>query len=135
MNRFVHVFLLGTLSGVAVFHANAAETYQFDPAHLIIGFKVHQFLGNTAGKFSQFSGTIEFDREHPERSSVVSTILVKSIDTQIRKRDEHLRSPEFFYVAKFPEITFKSRSVKPTGAESGDILGDLTMHGVTKPIT
>ena len=62
-------------------------------------------------------------------------IQVGSIDTRIKKRDDHLRSPEFFNVAKFPEITFKSRSVKQTGPQSGDIAGDLTMHGVTKPIT
>ena len=113
----------------------AGETYKFDPAHSTVGFKVHQFLGVTNGRFSQFSGTIDLDREQPERSSVVSTILVKSIDTGIRKRDDHLRSPEFFNGAKFPEITFKSRSVKQTGAQSGDISGDLTMHGVTKPIS
>jgi polyisoprenoid-binding protein YceI len=113
----------------------AAETYKFDATHSTIAFKVRQFLGVTNGRFTQFSGTIEIDHEHPERSSVVSRILVKSIDTDIRKRDDHLRSPEFFDVAKFPEIVFKSRSVKQTGTQSGDILGDLSMHGVTKPIT
>ena len=60
---------------------------------------------------------------------------VRSIDTQIKKRDDHLRSAEFFDVEKFPRITFKSRSVKRTGPQSGDISGELIMHGVTKPIT
>ncbi|PYJ49031.1 MAG: hypothetical protein DME85_01050 [Verrucomicrobia bacterium] len=68
-------------------------------------------------------------------SSVGAEIDVHSIDTRIRRRDDHLRSAEFFNVAKFPQITFKSRSVKRTGPQSGDILGDLTMHGVTRPIT
>jgi polyisoprenoid-binding protein YceI len=96
---------------------------------------VHQFLGTTNGKFTQFSGSIDLDRQHPDHSSVSARIQVGSIDTRIKKRDDHLRSPEFFNVAKFPEITFKSRSVKQTGPQSGDIAGDLTMHGVTKPIT
>lgn len=120
----------------AVIHsATATETFKFDALHSIIGFRVHQFLGATNGKFTRFSGSIDIDRQHPESSSVLARIQVSSIDTGIKKRDDHLRSPEFFNVAKFPEITFKSRSVKQTGPQSGDILGDLTMHGVTRPIT
>jgi polyisoprenoid-binding protein YceI len=115
--------------------ASANETYKFDPSGSTIGFNVHQFLGTTRGKFSKFSGTIDIDREHPENSSVTAQIDLRSIDTRIKKRDDHLRSPEFFNVEKFPNMTFKSRSVKRTGPQSGDILGDLTMHGVTKPIT
>jgi polyisoprenoid-binding protein YceI len=115
--------------------ALASETYKFDRSGSTIGFTVHQYLGTTHGKFTRFDGKIEMDRQHPEKSSVVTRIDVRSIDTGIKKRDDHLRSPEFFNVEKFPEITFKSRSVKQTGPQSGDILGDLTMHGVTKPIT
>ncbi len=114
---------------------SAKETYKFDPSGSTIGFSVHQFLGTTHGKFTNFSGRIEIDREHPENSSVTAQIEVRSIDTGIKKRDDHLRSAEFFNVEKFPNMTFKSRSVKRTGPQSGDILGDLTMHGVTKPIT
>src|SRR5215470_13447847 len=113
----------------------AGETYQFNPSGSMIGFSVHQFLGTTHGKFTKFNGKIDVDREHPENSSVTAQIDVRSIDTQIKKRDDHLRSAEFFNVEKFPRITFKSRSVKRTGPQSGDIFGDLTMHGVTKPIT
>jgi polyisoprenoid-binding protein YceI len=115
--------------------ALANETYKFDQSHSTIGFNVHQFLGTTNGRFTKFNGEIDIDREHPEKSSVLAKIDVRSIDTRIQKRDDHLRSAEFFNVAKFPGITFKSRSVKQTGPQSGDILGDLTMHGVTKPIT
>jgi polyisoprenoid-binding protein YceI len=114
---------------------SGSETYKFDSSGSTIGFTVHQFLGTTRGKFTRFSGKIEIDREHPENSSVIAQIEVSSIDTRIKKRDDHLRSPEFFDVEKFPYITFKGRSVKRTGPESGDILGDLTMHGVTRPIT
>jgi polyisoprenoid-binding protein YceI len=119
------------LSSVAL----ANETYKFDQAHSTIGFSVHQFLGATHGKFTKFDGKIDLDRQHPENSSVTARIVVGSIDTGIVKRDNHLRSPEFFAVEKYPDIMFKSRSVKQTGPQEGDILGDLTMHGVTKPIT
>ncbi len=115
--------------------ASANEAYKFDPSGSTIGFTVHQFFGTTHGKFTRFSGKIDVDREHPENSSVTAQIDVRSIDTHIRKRDDHLRSPEFFNVEKFPQMTFRSRSVKRTGPQSGDILGDLTMHGVTRPIT
>ena len=114
---------------------SAKETYKFDPSGSTIGFSVHQFLGTTHGKFTNFSGRIEIDREHPENSSVTAQIEVRSIDTRIKKRDDHLHSLEFFNVEKFPTMTFKSRSVKQTGPQDGDILGDLTMHGVTKPVT
>ena len=124
-----------TLCAVLGSAALANDTYKFDQAHSTIGFSVHQFLGTTHGKFTKFDGKIDIDREHPENSSVAARIDVRSIDTGIVKRDNHLRSPEFFAVEKYPEITFKSRSVKQTGPQAGDILGDLTMHGVTKPIT
>ena len=113
----------------------ANEAYRFDPSGSTIGFSVHQFLGTTQGKFTKFNGKIDVNREHPENSSVTAQIDVRSIDTRIKKRDDHLRSAEFFNVDKYPQITFKSRSVKRTGPQSGDILGDLTIHGVTKPIT
>jgi polyisoprenoid-binding protein YceI len=113
----------------------ADEAYRFDPSGSTIGFSVHQFLGTTQGKFTKFNGKIDVNREHPENSSVTAQIDVRSIDTRIKKRDDHLRSAEFLNVDKYPQITFKSRSVKQTGPQSGDILGDLTIHGVTKPIT
>lgn len=132
LSRFIAVTLiLFAISSVAL----ANEIYKFDQSHSTIGFTVRQYLGTTHGKFTKFDGKIDIDRDHPENSSVTSRIDVRSIDTGIRKRDDHLRSPEFFNVEKYPEMTFKSRSVKRTGAQSGDILGDLTMHGVTKPMT
>src|ERR1043166_6452394 len=137
--RFMREILQSLLAAIAIIGlssaASAKESYKFDPSGSAIGFSVHQFLGTTRGKFTNFSGRIEVDREHPENSSVTAQIDVRSIDTRIRKRDDHLRSPEFFNVEKFPNATFKSRSVKRTGPQSGDIIGDLTMHGVTKPIT
>jgi polyisoprenoid-binding protein YceI len=129
-NLIAAILIAGLSSAVL-----ANETYRFDPSSSTIGFSVHQFLGTTQGKFTKFSGTIDVDRQRPENSSVTAQIDVRSIDTRIKKRDDHLRSAEFLNVEKFPQITFKSRSVKQTGPQSGDILGDLTMHGVTKPVT
>lgn len=126
---------LALLLAVFVQNTAANEIFKFDSAHSSIGFRVHQFLSVTNGKFTQFSGNIDLDRQHPERSSVSARIQVSSIDTGIKKRDDHLRSEEFFNVTKYPEMIFKSRSVKQTGPQAGDIAGDLTMHGVTKPIT
>jgi polyisoprenoid-binding protein YceI len=115
--------------------APANEIYEFDPTGSSIGFAVHQFLGTTHGKFSRFEGKIDIDRDGPESSSVTAKIDAHSINTGIQKRDNHLRSQEFFNVERFPEIVFKSRRVKRTGLQSGDILGELTMHGITRPAT
>jgi len=131
LRSLVATFAIAALSPAA----SANETYKFDPSGSTIGFSVHQFLGTTHGKFTKFNGKIEIDRERPENSSVTAQIDVRSIDTRINKRDDHLRSAEFFNVEKFPQITFKSRTVKRTGPQSGDILGDLTIHGVTRPTT
>ena len=131
LHNFITAITVVWLSSAAL----ANETYKFDSSGSAIGFTVHQFLGTTHGKFTRFSGKIDIDREHPENSSVTAQIDVRSIDTHIKKRDDHLRSPEFFDVEKFPQMTFKSRNVKRTGPQSGDILGDLMMHGVTRPIT
>ena len=86
------------------------------------------------GKFDDFSGQIQLDEANPEQSSVEVTIKTASIDTGFKMRDDNLRSPDFFDATKFPEITFKSTSVKPTGENTADVTGNLTMHGVTKEV-
>ncbi len=129
------VFGLSLLCAIAICPAaHATDTFNIDPAHSTIAFKVRHMLGSAKGNFSKFSGTIVVDRDHPEQSSVSVKIAASSIDTGITKRDEHLRA-ELFNVAKYPEITFKSRKVKQTGPNSGQIVGDLTMHGVSREIT
>jgi polyisoprenoid-binding protein YceI len=129
------VVVFAATLALIVTNAVASESYKFDQNHSSIGFRVRHLLGAAVGKFKQFNGTIEIDRERVENSAVTARIAVRSIDTGIAKRDDHLRSAEFFDVAKFPEITFKSRSVKKTGPQSGDITGDFTMHGVTRSVT
>ena len=134
--RFSRLFLAVGLCLVVVgASAEANEIFKFDQAHSTIAFKVRHMLGSAKGNFTKFSGTIEVDREHPEKSSVVATIQAASIDTANAKRDEHLRTADFFNVQQYPEITFKSRRVKQTGPNTGEITGDFTMHGVTRAIT
>jgi polyisoprenoid-binding protein YceI len=115
--------------------AVAKETYQIDKSHTTVGFEVRHIFTNVGGKFTDFAGTINVDRAKPESSSVEFTIHAKSIDTNEPRRDEHLRSAEFFDVANHPAITFRSTSLKPNGNDSWLVTGDLTMRGVTKSVT
>jgi len=115
--------------------ALAADTYTFDKSHTTVGFQVRHIFTMLGGKFQDFSGTIQIDRAKPESSSVEFTIQAASIFTNDPKRDEHLKSPDFFDVAKHPTITFKSTSVKPAGNNVYQVTGNLTMRGVTKSIT
>jgi polyisoprenoid-binding protein YceI len=112
----------------------AADTYVFDKAHSTIGFQVRHLFSNVPGKFDDFTGTILFDEANPEQSSVEVNIKTESIDTGVKMRDDDLRSANFFDAAKYPEVTFKSKSVKSTGKDTFDVTGDLTMHGVTKEV-
>ena len=114
--------------------AFAADTYDFDKAHSTIGFQIRHLFSNVTGKFDDFTGTIQFDEANPEQSSVEVNIKTTSIDTGVKMRDDDLRSPNFFDAAKYPETTFKSKSVKANDKNNFEVTGDLTMHGVTKEI-
>jgi polyisoprenoid-binding protein YceI len=112
----------------------AGETYSFDKAHTTVGFQVRHIYTNVSGKFTDFTGTIQVDRAKPESSTVDFTIQATSIDTSEPRRDQHLRSADFFDVANNPTITFKSTSIKANGKDSWLVTGDFTMHGVTKSV-
>jgi polyisoprenoid-binding protein YceI len=112
----------------------AVETYKIDPVHSSVGFTIRHFFSNVPGLFTTFSGTIVVDRDNLENSTVVATIEVPSIDTRVEQRNTHLKSPDFFDAAKFPAITFKSKSWKKTGEGAFDVVGDLTIKGVTKEV-
>ena len=115
--------------------ASTTETWTVDKTHSTATFKIRHLVANVSGNFRDFNADINIDRAKPENSSVDFTIQATSIDTDSTNRDEHLRSPDFFDVAKFPTITFKSTSVKAKSKSEFDVTGDLTMHGVTKRIT
>lgn len=115
----------------------AAEsgTYNFDKAHSFIGFKVrHMGLIDVPGYFRDFTGTVNYDAADPAKSSVEFKAMVTSVDTGVAGRDAHLRRADFFDVEKFPEMTFKSTKVEKKG-KSWVVSGDLTMRGVTKPVS
>jgi polyisoprenoid-binding protein YceI len=111
------------------------RTYGIDKAHSEATFQVRYLLTKVRGRFSDFDGTIQFDEANPENSSIDFTIQATSIDTNEPDRDKHLRSDDFFAVEQFSSIAFKSKRIIKRGAETYDVVGDLTMHGVTKEIT
>jgi len=111
------------------------STWEIDPAHSSIQFGVrHLMISTVKGKFPKFTATAVADEKEPTRAIVEASIDAASIDTGEAKRDEHLRGPDFFDVAKYPTITFKSTKIEPAGDHRYKLHGDLTMHGVTKPV-
>ena len=132
--KFTRILSLFAVLGSFAASSQAGEVYSFDPAHSTIGFKIRHLFSDTAGRFNEFSGTVNVDPEKPEISVVDVTIQTKSIDTANAKRDGHLQGADFFNVAKNPTITFKSKKVTLTGEKSATVTGDLTMNGVTKEV-
>ena len=116
--------------------AFAADNFIVDKMHSEATFQVRHLVSRVSGKFDDFAGAISVDEANPAVSSVEFTIKTPSIDTGVADRDKHLRSADFFEVEKYPEITFKSTSVKATSRKNVyDVTGTFTMHGVTKTIT
>jgi polyisoprenoid-binding protein YceI len=121
------------LTGASVW---AEDTYEVDPIHSSVVFKVgHLNIGTVFGMFTDFSGTIIADRENPEKSSVEMTVRAASVNTHVDKRDDHLRSNEFFNAALFPEIKFKSTGVKKIDDKTFEVTGNFNLHGITKELT
>ncbi|MFY9824148.1 MAG: YceI family protein [Thermoanaerobaculia bacterium] len=132
MNRKLFVFAaLATLAVLPL----SAETFSIDPAHSEVSFTIRHFVSKVRGRFNEFSGKINMDPKNLPASSVDFHIKATSIDTAVAKRDTHLRSDDFFDVEKFPEISFKSESIKATSKDKYDVIGTLTIHGVSKKVT
>lgn len=128
--------LLVSALALALAAPAAAATWEIDTSHSQAGFVVrHLVVAKVRGHFNEWSGKVVLDEKDITKSSVDVTIQTASIDTGTAKRDEHLRSADFFDVAKFPTMTFKSTKVeKGSEANTLKVTGDLTMHGVTKPV-
>jgi polyisoprenoid-binding protein YceI len=112
-----------------------ARTYTIDRAHSNVKFKIRHLISEVEGRFTEFDGSVTYDPQAPQASNVEMTVQSASIDTDNTRRDDHLRSPDFFEVEKFPTLSFKSVSVEPESATALRITGDLTIHGVTKRVT
>lgn len=131
MRRFI---LLAALLAAGL--AQAAPTrYDLDPRHTQVRFGwSHLGFSHQVGRFDQFDARFQFDPADPTRSTLSVTIPIAGIDTGVAALDEHLRSPDFFDAEKFPTATFKSTKVEAVGAKALKVTGDLTLHGVTKPL-
>ena len=115
--------------------AVAQSVWEIDPAHSSVQFSVrHMMVSNVRGAFTKVSGTVKADDKDVTKSQVEATIDAASIDTRETKRDEHLRSPDFLDVAKYPTITFKSKKIEKAGEGRYKMTGDLTLHGVTREV-
>ncbi|HEY1334588.1 MAG TPA: YceI family protein [Myxococcaceae bacterium] len=131
-SRSLVLFAAGVAAAAVL---SAAETYTIDKNHSDASFRIRHFASKVRGRFSDFEGTIQADPAKPEASSVTFTIKTASIDTGQPDRDKHLRSADFFDAEKFPEIAFKSSKFTPTGKDTYNVTGTLTMHGVSKEMT
>ena len=113
----------------------AQDTYTIDPVHSEASFKIRHLLSKVSGRFTRFTGTIKVDTADISKSTVEVSIEAASITTDNEARDKHLRSADFFDVAKFPVISFKSTAVKEVAKGKLEVTGDFTLHGVTKRIS
>jgi polyisoprenoid-binding protein YceI len=113
----------------------SATTWNIDPDHSNIGFKVrHLMISNVKGNFEKLTGVVDINEKDVTKSKVDVSIDTASINTNVQKRDEHLRSADFFDVAKFPTMTFVSKKVAKAGKNKLKVTGDLTLHGITKQV-
>jgi polyisoprenoid-binding protein YceI len=111
-----------------------AETYEIDSSHSQVGFRIKHLVGKVSGRFTKFSGTVDYTPGKPGSWKVDATIDPASINTDNERRDGHLKAPDFFDVAKYPTMTFKSTKVTDVKGDTAKLHGDLTMHGETKPV-
>ena len=123
------------LSTVALVLGAEAETFKIDTGHAEIGFSAkHMLVSNTKGKFNTFEGTLDYDVATKTLKSAQGTIEAASIDTNNKKRDDHLRNEDFFDVIKFPKLTFTSTSVKKTGDNQFEVTGKLNVLGIDRDV-
>jgi polyisoprenoid-binding protein YceI len=132
-------FVIGTLvlaAGLAFAAPSyaAPTSYSVDPAHSSIVFTVRHLVTEVEGRFRNFEGSINWDASNPRASTVNFVVKSDSIFTDNDKRDGHLKSPDFFDVAKYPTLEFHSKKVTPRGKDTLEVVGQMTIHGVTKPM-
>ena len=135
MKRLLAAAALSALVALPMTVQAAPVAYKLDPAHTAVVFIVdHLGFSKAVGSFNTVAGELSFDKDAADKSSLSVTIDTASVDTNHAKRDEHLKSPDFFNVKEFPKMTFKSTKIEKTGDKTGKLHGDLTLLGVTKPV-
>lgn len=133
MKKLTYIFLAIIFSITA---ASSQTTWKIDPAHSNVEFTVtHLIISEVTGRFTEFEVMLTQTKDDFTGSSIDATINVNSVDTDNERRDKHLLTPDFFNSEKFPTITFKSTSFKSSGKNKFNIIGDLTINGITKPVT
>jgi polyisoprenoid-binding protein YceI len=116
--------------------ARSADNYGIDPGHAAAIFRInHQGFSYTYGRFNKISGVFTIDKDDAGKGSISVEIQAESIDTDLDKRDQHLRGPDFLNSKQFPTLTFKSKAIKKAGDNKLSVTGNFTLHGVTKSIT
>ena len=129
------LFSLAAVAALCLPAVASAETWQIDPPHTSAQFSVrHMGISTVRGAFTRISGTVQYDPSDVAKSALDVTIDATSLDTRVEMRDNHVKSPDFLDVAKYPAITFKSKRVEPAGAGHLKVIGDLTIHGTTKQV-
>ena len=135
MRALRYVALAGLLATAGT-AAAAPVTYKLDPGHTMVLFSWNHFgFSNPTANLGQVDGTLVYDEAAPTKSTVEATLPLAGLDTFVPKLDEHLKSADFLDAAKFPTVTFKSTKVTSAGKDKLKVVGDLTVHGVTKPVT
>ncbi len=130
------ILALGALAATAGPAPAAPRTFTFDRSHTEVGFNVRHFFSKVHGRFEEYTGSIVYDDQDLTKSTVEVTIRDTSINTQNARRDNHLRSQDFFWTEKYPTLTFKSTKVIPGKTKDRfQVLGDLTIRDVTKSVT
>jgi polyisoprenoid-binding protein YceI len=143
MKRFLAPTLAAAALAAGVFavmtparSAPPEGTWTGDPVHSFVVFKIkHLGTSWTYGRFNLPEVTLQAGDEGAGVTSVTFKVKTENVDTGNEKRDQHLKSPDFFNAKEFPEISFKSTAVKPVDADTAEVTGDLSLHGVTKPVT
>jgi polyisoprenoid-binding protein YceI len=134
MKKSLLSLALAAVLGAASLPA-AAESWSIDASHSTVGFSVrHMMVTNVKGTFGKFTAKVDGSPAEPATAKISATVEVASVDTRDAKRDEHLRSADFFDTGKFPEMTFTSTKVEKTSATTAKVTGNLTLRGVTKPV-
>ncbi|MDG2540159.1 YceI family protein [Dyella jiangningensis] len=133
--RALRYLVLAGLLGAAATAQAAPVTYKLDPGHTFVLFSWNHFgFSNPTANLGLGEGTLVFDEKDPAKSSVDVTLPLADLDTHVSKLDEHLKKPDFFDAEKYPTVTFKSTKVQAVGGNKYKVTGDLTVHGVTKPV-